>query len=115
MYGASYAEIMDESPALARERERAAFDRAIDLMKRAEAADAPIALRQEATSFLQRLWSLLIDDLSNPQNGLPTQLRADLISIGLWNMSQSDQVLRGDVPGFDSLIYVNTLIRDGLQ
>lgn len=115
MYGASYAEIMDESPALARERERIAFDRAIDLMKRAEAADAPLELRQEATSFLQRLWSFLIDDLANPENALPTELRADLISIGLWNMSRADQILVGDATGFEALIYVNTLIRDGLQ
>ncbi|MFB0491086.1 flagellar protein FlaF [Methylobacterium sp. OAE515] len=115
MYGASYAEMMDDSPALARERERAAFDRAISLMKRAEAADAPEELRREATSFLQRLWSLLIDDLANPENGLPKELRADLISIGLWNMSRTDQILRGDATGFEPLIYVNTLIRDGLQ
>lgn len=115
MYGASYAEMMDESPALARERERAAFDRAIELMKRAEAADAPLDVRQEATSFLQRLWSLLIDDLANPENGLPAELRADLISIGLWNMSRADQILRGDAAGFEALIYVNTLVRDGLQ
>jgi len=115
MYGASYAEIMDESPALARERERAAFDRAIDLMKRAQVADAPLELRQEATSFLQRLWSLLIDDLANPENALSAELRADLISIGLWNMSRADQILRGDAAGFEALIYVNTLVRDGLQ
>ncbi|WP_346016966.1 flagellar biosynthesis regulator FlaF [Methylobacterium sp. GC_Met_2] len=115
MYGASYAEIMDESPALAREREREAFDRAIDLMKQAEAADAPLEVRQEATSFLQRLWSMLIDDLANPDNALPTELRADLISIGLWNMSRADQILRGDADGFEALIYVNTLVRDGLQ
>ncbi|MCJ2048331.1 flagellar biosynthesis regulator FlaF [Methylobacterium sp. J-070] len=115
MYGASYAEIMEDSPALARERERAAFDRAINLMRRAAAADAPLALHQEATSYLQRLWSLLIDDLVKPENGLPKQLRADLISIGLWNMRRTDQILQGDASGFEALIYVNSLIRDGLQ
>lgn len=115
MYGASYAEMMDESPVLAREREREAFDRAIHLMKRAEAADASLELRQEATSFLQRLWSLLIEDLANPDNALSTELRGDLISIGLWNMSRADQILRGDASGFEALIYVNTLVRDGLQ
>ncbi len=58
---------------------------------------------------------MLIDDLANPANSLPPQLRADLISIGLWNMSRSDQILRGDASGFEPLIYVNTLIRDGLR
>jgi flagellar biosynthesis activator protein FlaF len=115
MYGASYDEVMEDSPALARERERAAFDRAIDLMKQAQAADATESLRYEATSFLQRLWGFLIDDLINPENGLPVELRADLISIGLWNMSRAEQIVRGDVAGFEPLIYVNTLVRDGLQ
>ncbi|MCJ2122101.1 flagellar biosynthesis regulator FlaF [Methylobacterium sp. J-077] len=115
MYGASYAEIMEDSPSLAREREREAFDRAIDLMKRAEAPDAPFEARAEAVSFVQRLWSVLIDDLVKPENELTVQLRADLISIGLWNMSQTDQIIRGDATGFESLIYVNTMIRDGLK
>ncbi|WP_342108186.1 flagellar biosynthesis regulator FlaF [Methylobacterium sp. SI9] len=115
MYGASYAEMMDESPALAREREREAFDRAIELMKQAAGANTPLEVRQEATSFLQRLWSLLIEDLANPENALPMELRADLISIGLWNMSRADQILQGDASGFEALIYVNTLVRDGLQ
>ncbi|MDH2312894.1 flagellar biosynthesis regulator FlaF [Methylobacterium brachiatum] len=115
MYGASYAEIMEDSPSLARERERAAFDRAIELMNRAESPDAPAEARSEAVSFVQRLWSLLIDDLSKPDNELAVQLRADLISIGLWNMSQTDQIMRGDASGFESLIYVNTMIRDGLR
>lgn len=115
MYGASYAEIMDDSPTLARERERAAFDRAIELMQRAESADAKPESLYEATGFLQRLWGVLIDDLSDPGNGLPEALRADLISIGLWNLSRTDQLIRGDAAGFEPLIYVNTLIRDGLQ
>ncbi|KIU35583.1 flagellar biosynthesis regulator FlaF [Methylobacterium radiotolerans] len=119
MYGASYAEAyretMGDSPAIGREREREAFNRAIELMKRADAAEASAELRWEATSFLQRLWSMLIDDLANPANSLPPQLRADLISIGLWNMSRSDQIVRGDASGFEPLIYVNTLIRDGLR
>ena len=115
MYGASYDEVMEDSPALARERERAAFGRAIELMTRAQEANAPEGLRHEASSFVQRLWGFLIDDLINPENALPTQLRADLISIGLWNMSRAEQIARGDVVGFEPLIYVNTLIRDGLQ
>ncbi len=49
MYGASYAEAyretMGDSPAIGREREREAFDRAIELMKRADAAEASAELR----------------------------------------------------------------------
>jgi flagellar protein FlaF len=106
---------MDDSADIGRARERAAFDRAIDLMESADAADAPAATRTEAVSFVQRLWSLLIADLTSPENDLPESLRADLVSIGLWILRQSDRILRGDAQGFDGLIYVNAKIRDGLQ
>ncbi|MET3414839.1 flagellar protein FlaF [Methylobacterium sp. 1030] len=104
-----------DSAEVCRQREHAAFDRAIDLMASAGAADATAADRTEAISFVQRLWKLLIDDLVQPENALPEAMRADLISIGLWIIRQSDRILRGDAHGFDTLISVNATIRDGLR
>jgi flagellar protein FlaF len=115
MFRGSYTEIMEESADVCRARERAAFDRAIDLMESADAADAPAGKLSEAVRFVQRLWSVLIDDLTHPENDLPEALRADLVSIGLWTLRQSDRILRGDAHGFDGLIFVNAKIRDGLK
>ncbi len=115
MYRGLYEEMVADSAEVCRRQERAAFDRAIDLMASAGAADATVADRTEAVSFVQRLWKLLIDDLVEPENALPEGMRADLISVGLWIIRQSDRVLRGDAHGFDALITVNATIRDGLR
>lgn len=115
MYRGLYEEMVADSAEVCRQQERAAFDRAIDLMASAGAADATVADRTEAVSFVQRLWKLLIDDLVEPENALPEAMRADLVSVGLWIIRQSDRVLRGEAHGFDALITVNATIRDGLR
>lgn len=115
MYNVAYSEILEESPEVAREHERAAFDHVIGLMKRAQGSDASASDRAAAVRGLQDLWTLLIDDLSQSENALPETLRADLISIGLWVLRASDRILRGAADGFDGLIAVNTNVRDGLQ
>ncbi|MGG5808883.1 flagellar biosynthesis regulator FlaF [Falsiroseomonas sp. CW058] len=48
----------------------------------AGAADVPA--RAAALSKTTQLWSILIGDLSLDANGLPLELRARLISLGLW-------------------------------
>ncbi|MCX7686226.1 MAG: flagellar biosynthesis regulator FlaF [Acetobacteraceae bacterium] len=42
------------------------------------------AERAAALHKTHRLWTLLIEDLSGPGNGLPAELRGRLISLGLW-------------------------------
>lgn len=115
MYQFSYAEILEEAPAVARERERAAFDRAIDLLRIADRADAQEADRATAAGYLQSLWGVLIEDLRSEENGLPPDLRADLVSIGLWSMHEANAVLAAPDRDFSALIAVNTSIRDGLR
>ena len=115
MYQFSYAETEQESFAPPRNREPDAFDRSLDALRRAEAAGPPPRQAIEAIHLTRSRWSILVEDLASPENQLPAEPRGSLISIGLWNMSRSDQILRGDASGFEPLIYVNTLIRDGLQ
>ncbi|WP_298957360.1 flagellar biosynthesis regulator FlaF [uncultured Methylobacterium sp.] len=115
MYRFSYSEILEDSSELCRERERAAFDRAIGLLRTADAGEARLEDRGEAVSFLHRLWDILIDDLISPENGLPDGLRADLVSIGLWSMREASEALRTPSRSLAALIEVNSTIRDGLR
>lgn len=115
MYQFSYAEILEDAPEIGRQRELAAFDRALDLLRIAERPDAAAEDRQAAARFLQNLWSVLIDDLCNPENGLPETLRADLISVGLWSMRESGEILSTPDRSPAALIEVNTSVRNGLR
>ncbi|WP_407527447.1 flagellar biosynthesis regulator FlaF [Methylobacterium oryzisoli] len=115
MYRFSYSEILEDAPDLCRERERAAFDRALALLRKANAAEAPFEERGEAVTFHQRLWDVLIEDLLSPENSLPDALRNDLVSIGLWCMREASEVLGAPGRSLTALIDVNTAIRDGLR
>lgn len=115
MYRFSYAEILEDSSSECREREKLAFDRAIDLLREAASKGSKSLAGREAVSFVQRLWSILIDDLLSADNGLPDALRAELVSIGLWIMKESDLIHQGQSENFSALIDINTMIRDGLR
>lgn len=114
MYQQRYAEIASESGKSARQRERQALETAIAKLALGKARGALSPEAFEATDFLRRLWSIFIMDLSNDDNGLPPDLRASLISIGIWVRREADLIDQGKSENFDGLIDVNQLIADGL-
>jgi flagellar biosynthesis activator protein FlaF len=115
MYQFSYAEIQSESVADAKDRERQLLSRSIDLL--AEARDQGVGSQAgiEAVHFMTRVWTHFIEDLGNPENALPKELRANLISIGLWLLREAEEVRQGRSDNFDGLIEVSQIIRDGMQ
>ncbi len=115
MYQFPYAEVLDETPQSARQRERQAIERSIELLQAAEKAGVRIqgggrgpAVRAQAVERAHR----------GPRQGRTTtcrnQLRADLISIGLWIMREAEQIRLEKSDNFKGIIEVSTTIRDGL-
>src|SRR5262245_5007933 len=92
MYQFSYADVLNDSPKEARERERIAIDRSIELLKLAAEKGAGSREAIDALVFVNRLWGTLIEDLARPENELPTPLKADLISIGLFIMREAEKI-----------------------
>lgn len=115
MYQFSYAEIQTDSVADAKDRERQLLSRSIDLLAGARTAGAGSHESVEAIHFLNRIWTSLIEDLGNPDNALPKELRANLISIGLWLLREAEEIRQGRSDNFDGLIEVSQIIRDGIQ
>jgi flagellar biosynthesis activator protein FlaF len=115
MYRFSYAEVIEDSSREGRQREFELFDRAINLMKAAEGRPSQSPEMIDAIVFVQRLWTFLIKDLGHPDNGLPDQLKGQLISIGLWMMRESDRVVRGEQKSLEALIDINAMIQEGLK
>jgi flagellar protein FlaF len=115
MYQFSYAEVSQESGTTAREREREALDHALDMLQRAEREGPRSKEAVEAIYVTRNLWSILVEDLASPDNVLPEQLRAGLISIGLWVMREVDAIRLGQKESFQPMIDVTTMIRDGLE
>jgi flagellar protein FlaF len=115
MYQFPYAEVLEETPQTARTREREAIQRSIDLLEAADKAGVQSREAVEALLFVRKLWSVLIEDLGKPENDLPKQLRADLISIGLWIMREAEQIRLEKSSNFKGIIEVSSNIRDGLE
>lgn len=115
MYQFSYSEVQTESVADARDRERQLLSRSIDLLSAAREHGPRSVQAVEALHFLNRIWTVFIQDLGNAENELPGELRANLISIGLWLLREAEQVRQGKSDNFEGLIEVSQIIRDGIQ
>jgi flagellar protein FlaF len=114
MYQFSYAEVLEDDPQESRERERVLLHRAVELLKDARETGPASRESIEALAFLRRIWTVLLDDLVSPENGLPEKLRASLISIGIWILKEADLIRVEHSRTMDGLIAVNETIRDGL-
>lgn len=114
MYQAGYAEVLDDAGPVARSHERRALDRAIELLTLAEQRGRRSREAIEALLFTDRLWSVFLEDLASPENGLPRELRASLISIGVWVLKEVELIRREESDNFAGLIEICANIRGGL-
>jgi flagellar biosynthesis activator protein FlaF len=115
MYQSIYAEMAEETTANIRENERQAFERSITLLRAAQRKGRGSRESVEALLFLSRLWSILIEDLAHPDNGLPEDLRARLISIGIWVLRRAEDIRLGASQDFQGLIEVSESVCGGLR
>lgn len=115
MYKIAYNEVLDESPREGRAQERSALEKSISMLRDAERAGPGSREAVDALFFVRRLWGIFIEDLASPENGLPQKLRADLISVGLWVMRETEEIRLGRSSNFAGLIDVSRTISEGLQ
>jgi flagellar protein FlaF len=109
-----YGDLLENDQQEARERERVALDQSILLMEQAVAAGAPLVATAEAIAFTSKLWTLLVEDLASTDNGLPKELKAQLVSIGIWILRELEAARTDESKGFTDVIVVSKAIRDGL-
>ena len=115
MYQNRYEEIVENSSKTERDSEALALDHSIELMEKAQLCGVSSREAIEAQFFVNRLWVFFIEDLSSPENLLPERIKADIISIGIWILRETEQIRRGESKDFDSLIEVSQAIREGLR
>jgi flagellar protein FlaF len=113
MQHARYFEMLEDDQAEARACERLALERSIELMLHVQANATPSA-RAAAVSFAFKLWTLLLEDLAAPSNALPKDLRAQIISIGIWVLRELESIRNEPTKQFTDVIAVSKAIKDGL-
>jgi flagellar protein FlaF len=115
MYEFAYNEIVEESSRSMRAQEARALDRVISMLREARAAGPKSRQGINALYQLRTLWTVFLDDLNGTENGLPTGLRAGLISIGIWVIKEIERLRGGEASDLGPLIEINQIIRDGLN
>ena len=115
MYEFAYNDVIEDSRQTMRARERAAMDRLIAMLRAAQEKGPQSRERIDALFYLRRLWTIFIDDLNGPNNELPDQLRAGIVSIGIWMMKEIDRARGRQTDDLTPMIEINEIIRDGLK
>ncbi len=92
-----------------RQQEADVFRRAIGALKAAREGDAIKRVRALADN--RRLWMAVTDLMRDPDNALPVELRASIMSVGLAVQREMDQ----ESPDFGFLIAVNEDLAAGLD
>jgi len=115
MYQFSYADVQEDGVAEAREREREAINHSISLLTAAKASGLESRDAIEAVYFVSRLWVRFVEDLASPDNALAEELRANLISIGIWIIKESERIRKRESDNFQGIIDISIIIRDGLK
>ncbi|MCP3464119.1 MULTISPECIES: flagellar biosynthesis regulator FlaF [unclassified Bradyrhizobium] len=110
----AYEAVVEDSSLEARSRERMALTLGIDRMERLGKGHFSAEDLVETLLYVRRLWAIFIEDLSHPENGLPEQLRADIISIGLWVVKEADRLRAEKSNDVAQLVEINRVIRDAL-
>ena len=84
------------------------------LMDAAEKDAADFSGRIRALHWNRRLWTALSADCGSPNNALPVDLRASIISLGIWVDRHTSEVMarRAEI---QPLIDVNRIIMQGLS
>ena len=83
------------------------------LMEADKSDPSDFQTRIDALDWNRRLWTALSNDCSSPDNGLPPQLRASIISLSLWVTKHSSAVMRREEE-IEPLIEINRMIMQGL-
>lgn len=115
MYKFSYTEVLEQAPETDRQNEKKAIDHSIDLLRRAEAAGAGSKEAIEASYFVSRLWTILLEDLGKPENDLPQEFKAQVISIGIWMLKELEAIRSGQRESFSGIIVVSEAFSEGLK
>jgi flagellar biosynthesis activator protein FlaF len=111
---ARYDDEIEDSAREARSRERQALNHGINLLQKLNGGELADTESAEALLFIRRLWVFFIEDLGNSRNGLPQELRAQLISIGLWIIKEADRIRESGESDVGDLVAINVTIRDAL-
>lgn len=99
-----------------REVEAMAFTKAAVLLEDAKQHVNNIDEYSKALRFNHLLWTIIQADLTEPENELPDEIKANVMSLSIFVDKQTTKALRSSTPGdLDVLININRNLAAGLR
>lgn len=115
MFNTAFSETIEDDQTEARTHERELLERAVRSIQEAEADPANFVLRISAIQFNVKVWSFFLQDLSNEENQLPDDLKATLISIGIYILKHLQRMRGDNEASFEAVVSINEAIMRGLR
>ncbi|MHB1206317.1 MAG: flagellar biosynthesis regulator FlaF [Rhodospirillaceae bacterium] len=99
-----------------REVEAMAFTKAALMLEDAKKSANNIEEYSKALRFNHLLWTIIQADLTEPDNNLPDEIKANVMSLSIFVDKQTTKALRGSNPtDLDVLININRNLAAGLR
>lgn len=99
-----------------RQAEAMAFTKAAGMMEEAKRTPGDGSVLAQALRFNQLFWTILQADITDPNNQLPNEIKANIMSLSIFVDKQTSKVLRsGDANDLDALININRNLAMGLR
>ena len=99
-----------------REVEAMAFTKAALMLEDAKKVSNNINEYSKALRFNHLLWTIIQADLTDPENQLPPEIKANVMSLSIFVDKQTTKALRSSVPtDLDVLININRNLAAGLR
>ena len=109
-----YAEALADDEGLARGEESVGLIHLVKMLEKASTVGVNSRESIEALASFNAVWSALLEDLADNENYLPLEMRARLISIGIFLMKETEKIQRGRSSNWSVLIDVTGIIAEGL-
>lgn len=114
MYQGAYKDVASDDQVEARRREYDALDQVIIRLRKARDAGGHGAALTEALDAVEGLWAIFMQDVVDPGNRLPVEMRRSIFAISRWMFACTSRLREEETGELEALIEVNVTIRDGL-
>ncbi|QDG77429.1 flagellar biosynthesis regulator FlaF [Labrenzia sp. PHM005] len=114
MYNLSYAEVIEDLCADERLNEHEAMSIVIGKLANAQEKGVRSAEAIDALFYTRRVWGYFMEHLADDANQLPDEMRANLISVGIWVLKEAEALRQWEKDDFADIIEINSIIRDSL-
>ena len=115
MFFQAYQEIAQDDQHSARASEHEIIGQSIDAMRACDLNPQNLLERVQTIHFVRDVWTYFLKDLATPENEMADELKASLISIGIFILKHLERMRGEQSVKFEPLIEISQTIRKGLE